>query len=996
MKYIAFALAVSIALCASRADSQTFTTLVQFTGSGGTASGVDPNGGLTLSGTTLYGMTEAGGANSHGNVFSVGVNGKNFVNLLSFTGTNSGPLSGETPNGDLALVGNTLFGMTNGMNNSTANGYGNLFSVGTDGSNYQNLVSFTGGSGTAAGEDPQGRFTLGGTTLYGPVSNGGSQNNGLLFSNSTAGTNYQKLVGFTGQGGATPGILPAGTLALSGTTLYGMTVAGGANTAGNIYAVQTDGTNFRTLLTFSPSGTANGNASGGGLTLSGTTLYGMAQTGGANGDGYIFSISIYGTNFRNLLSFTGTSGAAIGQNPQNVLILSGTTLYGVTEKGGYGAGNIFSVGIDGSGFDDLHNFTGGVDGATPGDLTLSGGTLFGMTLSGGRGVGVIFALTLPTPEPGTLALVGAMLLGGFMWRRRWRRLAIIASVALLPSSIASADVFNMPSGETSLQFVTVGDPGNVADSTGYGAVPYTFNMGKYDVTLGQYVQFLNAVAKTDTYGCYNSVMSGGFANNIPFGIAQFSGLGGYSYSVTGANFQAANMPVYGESWDDAVRFCNWLENGQPSGAEGNGTTETGANNLSGATSQAALMAVATPAHNGSGSAHYFLPSEDEWHKAAYYETGGTNAGYWTYPAQSSTVPDHSLAFATSESNDANYAYADPKNNLTPVGAFVLSPGPYGTFDQGGDVYQWNEANISNMYRGLRGGAFYFLHSDALSSSSRDWSDPTSQRDNIGFRVASSATNGHAINGQWAVNSGGRWSASGNWTGGVPGGSTKDTAVFGPVLTSGTADVTVDGNRGLSSLGLSPAGGASYLISASGGSTLTLANVVTGSAAISNGGGNNTIDAPIILASNLNVTATAGSVLTIAEGVSESGGSYSVSFSGGGELILSGGDTYTGGTSVLAGTMIVDSSNSLLSGTSLNVGTAAQSVFGRAVSAVSAAESGGAAVPEPSTLAQLGAAGFALLWRARRRSGQHLPGRRLARSTRCSREPAASRPQSPRR
>src|SRR5260370_411334 len=86
--------------------------------------------------------------------------------------------------------------------------------------------------------------------------------------------------------------------------------------------------------------------------------------------------------------------------------------------------------------------------------------------------------------------------------------AILACLTALPAA-ARADVFNMPSGQTSVQFVTVGDPGNAADTPvqtpydgtkAYGAVNYTYKMDKYDVTTAQYTQFLNAVAATDTYG----------------------------------------------------------------------------------------------------------------------------------------------------------------------------------------------------------------------------------------------------------------------------------------------------------------------------------------------------------------------------------------------------------------------------------------------------------------------------------------------------------------
>ena len=92
-------------------------------------------------------------------------------------------------------------------------------------------------------------------------------------------------------------------------------------------------------------------------------------------------------------------------------------------------------------------------------------------------------------------------------------------------------------------------------------------MGKYDVTVGQYCQFLNAVAKTDTYGLYNSSMN---ALDFPtIAITQSGTSGNYSYSVTGGSAgtdpQAANCPIFDVTWGDAARFCNWLQNGQPTG-----------------------------------------------------------------------------------------------------------------------------------------------------------------------------------------------------------------------------------------------------------------------------------------------------------------------------------------------------------------------------------------------------------------------------------------------
>jgi len=293
---------------------------------------------------------------------------------------------------------------------------------------------------------------------------------------------------------------------------------------------------------------------------------------------------------------------------------------------------------------------------------------------------------------------------------------VLAGVLMLANGIAQADV--------SMQFVTVGNPGNAADpSTGYGAVGYTYQMGKYDVTLGQYTTFLNAVAKTDTYGLYNGQMATYYPT---VAITQSGTAGNYSYSVTGSYSQAANCPAFAVTWGDAARFCNWLQNNQPTGAEGPGTTETGAYTLNGATTNAALMAITRNA-----GAVDFIPSENEWYKAAYYNP--SNAGYWLYPTQSNTAPSNVLSAIGT--NNANYNYTDPTNYLTPVGAFAASPGPYGTYDMGGDVYQWNEANISSSSRGLRGGG-WDIYSGNLASSYRIFFNPTYENILIGFRVAS--------------------------------------------------------------------------------------------------------------------------------------------------------------------------------------------------------------------------------------------------------------------
>ena len=313
--------------------------------------------------------------------------------------------------------------------------------------------------------------------------------------------------------------------------------------------------------------------------------------------------------------------------------------------------------------------------------------------------------------------------------------ALLAAALLASAVSAQADVFNMGgtmsggtwTGLASLSFVTVGNPGNAADpATGYGSVGYTYQMGEYDVTVGQYCQFLNSVAtKSDPYGLYYS----GMATDMPtLGIKQSGSPGNYSYSVIGSYSQGVNCPIFDVTWGDAARFCNWLSNGQPtSGTEGNGTTETGAYALDG--DDAVLQ------ETRNTGASYFLPSENEWYKAAYYDP--SSGSYWAFPTQSNTMPSNVLS--PTGKNNANYfneGDTDSTNLLTPVGSMILSPGPYGTYDMGGDVWQWNEAIISGSYRGVRGGA-YLLGSFRMASSYRDSDNPTDENFDEGFRVAAS-------------------------------------------------------------------------------------------------------------------------------------------------------------------------------------------------------------------------------------------------------------------
>jgi formylglycine-generating enzyme required for sulfatase activity len=308
---------------------------------------------------------------------------------------------------------------------------------------------------------------------------------------------------------------------------------------------------------------------------------------------------------------------------------------------------------------------------------------------------------------------------------------VLAALLVGAARASTTDVFSLPAGQTSLQFVPVGNPGNGPDTTGYGAVNYSYNIGKYDVTAAQYTVFLNAVASTgDPYSLYNSYMAPGqFA---ACGIVQTPVSGGYHYSV---DVQHQNFPVNNVPPGDATRFCNWLSNGQPTGPEGPGTTETGSYTLNGVTDSSGSLISMTR----NAGATYVIPTENEWYKAAYYDpnkAGG--AGYWLYPTKSNSAPDNTLSNAATDPNDANYYstnYTDLANYLTPVGTFAASPSPYGTFDQGGDVIEWNDTNTSGSDRGLRGGAFCFSDTSLQSSYRSGASGPASPGSyTVGFRI----------------------------------------------------------------------------------------------------------------------------------------------------------------------------------------------------------------------------------------------------------------------
>lgn len=284
------------------------------------------------------------------------------------------------------------------------------------------------------------------------------------------------------------------------------------------------------------------------------------------------------------------------------------------------------------------------------------------------------------------------------------------------------------------EWAPVGNRGNADDDTGYGGVDYAYRISKHEVTNAQYAEFLNAVAAADTNGLYNTNMG---SRNWG-GITRSGSSGNYTYSVKpdavgqgpggadGDNYTYADKPVVYVSFFDAMRFVNWLENGQPAGAQGARTTEDGVYSISNGLSE-----VRDP------SATFFIPSEDEWYKAAYYDPSGV---YYDYPTGTDSVPNNNLPSAdtgnSANFNDNEYTTGNSSYPMTDVGAYSLSESPYGTFDQGGNVWEWNEAVIKSTFRGSRGGSWPFtFNSFDLHADSRDRTRPTFGHASRGIRVA---------------------------------------------------------------------------------------------------------------------------------------------------------------------------------------------------------------------------------------------------------------------
>ncbi len=393
--FLSLLIAVLHSTSSTWATAQTFTILHSFTAypSYTNTDGANPNG-FVLSGNVLYGTAANGGSSQAGTVFKVNTDGTGFTTLHSFTGGHDG----ASPQAGLILSGNTLFGTAREGGSA---GFGTVFAVNTDGLGFATLHSFSAvdyssyPNTNSDGFGPTAGLSLLGNTLYGTAQYGGSSGLGTVFAVNTDGTGFTNLHSFSGSDGINP---DAGLIVL-GNTLYGTTIGGGGSGNGTVFAVRTDGTGFKNLHGFTavdsssyPSTNSDGAYPHAGLIVSGNTLFGTAAGGGSLGDGTVFAVHTDGSGFKNLHSFSGGSGGGV---PYAVLALTNNILYGTTAAGGNSAsGTLFALYTDGTGFTNLHNFSGGSDLLYPhAGLVLSGNTLFGAArYDGSSGEGAAFSV----------------------------------------------------------------------------------------------------------------------------------------------------------------------------------------------------------------------------------------------------------------------------------------------------------------------------------------------------------------------------------------------------------------------------------------------------------------------------------------------------------------------------------------------------------------------------------------------------------------------------
>ena len=747
-------------------NAQSFTTLHNFTGG---TNGANPYAGLVISGNTLFGTTDAGGSNNVGTVFAVNTDGSGFTILHSFAGS---PGDGSFPVAGLVLSGNSLFGTAS---QGGSNGVGTVFAINTDGSGYTNLHHFSAliSNANNDGANPVAGLIVSNNTLYGTASNGGTNGSGTVFAINTDGSGFTDIYSFTAanlavntglcQGGCSnspiygyennDGANPHASLVLSGNTLYGTTQNGGllpmggggcgyttcfaggctgggggggggggfpipvyVTCPGTVFAVNTDGSSFRTVFNANNCSYSDPSPRGGSLVLSSNLIGGMespvlygtaSQYEGVFGSsgGMVFEVGAAtpGTGYFSSTTIQPSAGG---------LVLSGNTLYGTTQNGGSGgSGTVFAtsiavppyVGLSGNNL-ILHNFPALInntnsDGANLRDgLILSGNTLYGTASQGGtNGFGTVFALTLPMPSLSIalsnnevviswpLPFTGPVLQQNTnLTTTNW----ITSSYSITTANGTNSVTIAPPTGNLFFRLAYFSTTTRATTPEGMALIPAgSFMMGNF-ITNG--ISITNDPEITDASPTSVTVSAFYMETNL-VSYSQWQTV--YNWAVTNGfvladagNAKAANFPVSAVNWYDSVKWCN--ARSQKAGLTPVYYTDPGMTRVY--TNGETDAVYPNWAANG-----YRLPTEAEYEKAA--RGGLTGQRFpWGNIISESQANYYGDPNGIQNSLDTNFDLGPYGNNAvgissgypgtTPVGHF--SPNGCGLYDMAGNIFAW--------------------------------------------------------------------------------------------------------------------------------------------------------------------------------------------------------------------------------------------------------------------------------------------------------------------
>lgn len=585
---------------------------------------------------------------------------------------------GSYPQAGLILSGHTLYGTTSGGTT-----FASVFAVNTDGTDFKTLAASTGGIGTGDfGSYPLAGVILSGNTLYGTDSEGGPGISayGTIYALSTAGNYYTTLHNFLSLSG---GSTPKAGLIQCGNTLYGTTAYGGSSGDGTVFAINTDGTGFTNLYNFT--GGSDGANPVAALIQSGSTFYGTASAGGTSGAGTVFAINTNGTGFTTLHSFNGVND---GEQPLAGLIQSGNTLYGTTAYGGTsGTGTIFAVNTDGTWFTNLYSFGAllgpfvnqdGIAPSTP--LLLSGGTLYGTTSDGGLvGGGTMFSFSFAAPS---LTI---------------KRDTTGENLVLSWTAESPGFVLESTPSVSSGFWNTVSQPPVLVNGQNSVTLPISANMMYYQLVLpaapsgtalipaGWFTMGDSLDGESDATPLANVYLPDFFMDANPVSYSQWQTVyayalsQGYGFDDSGSG-KGATQPVESVNWYDAVKWCN--ARSQQAGL-------TPAYYTDALLTHVYKTGDTDAVYVNWGGIGYRLPTEAEWEKAA---RGGLNQqrfplGNNIAETQANYDGNTALTYDLGPNGFNSIGSVGGTSPATsPVGSFAANG--YGLYDMAGNVYEW--------------------------------------------------------------------------------------------------------------------------------------------------------------------------------------------------------------------------------------------------------------------------------------------------------------------